>query len=212
MRNLARRSVSVAAGLVALAVLGAGPVAALDCVGPAEATPQSFADGTAMLFDDNPFLGSDAFVLIGEIVERREADGPGDHHPPPQVTIRVSAAIGRNTIGATQVVDNDPTWGWDWPVGEQRLFVVWEFDGRSPELDVCLPGLVIDDPDTLAAELEPIAEAAGTPFARPDTAPGSGSPVVLATSHRQEQTSHGGAIIAAAAALTIVVVVVSRTR
>lgn len=152
-----------------------------------------------MLFDGFPFVGSDSYVLIGEIVERDEPEHDATHlDPPPRMSIRVAAAIGLDTVEAVESVDNDPTWGWDWPVGEQRLFVVRHGAGRPPELDVCHPGIAVDDPDALAGDLEPLAAASGTPFAVPDTTPlGSG---------------HGSAVAATAATLAIVVFVVSRVR
>lgn len=195
----------------ALALVGTSPAGALDCMEPAEATPEEFADGTAMLHPEMSFTDSGVYALIGEVtghVESTRSDPPG---PPRQVQIRVAAAIGRESIEPTMVVDNDEEWGWRWPIGERRLFVVWAPDDRPPVLDLCHGGIGIADPEALAAELEPIAAANSVPFAVPD-------PEVADTSGATSGSSSGrGALVAAAgiAAVGLVggaIVVMRRSR
>ncbi|MFP3907104.1 MAG: hypothetical protein ACLFWR_08735 [Acidimicrobiales bacterium] len=160
--------------VILLVVLGAPDLAgALDCEAPPDNSPVDFAEGTAVGHDGDPFFDGQSYVVIGEVVEVSEPDADGAPEPsPPEVTVKVAAAIGRTDVDSTVILSNDETWGPNYRAGDHHLFIVNAPDQPAQmQIDVCYFGHEVEDATALADELEPIAEAADTPFVRPADEP-----------------------------------------
>lgn len=169
MKSLILTSLSAAVVGAVVAVFGVSPAAALDCDQPAEMAVEDFVAGTAMLTATFSFAETDAVAILGEVIDRGDPT-EGGSGVPDDYMIEVAAVFGQDSIAPIVTVDNDDTWGPDWPIGEQRLFIAWPSGEGDLVLDVCNSGIAVQEATELAAELAPTATSNGVLFALPDDA------------------------------------------